>query len=603
MSENKVNKYGKISEYIFKRTVTLDSKMDVIIANKEFFGYFESADLRCHQFFNFVIEDEKEAFLRFVLEEESEWGKGKLFHLKRNTGEYRVNSVKVIKTSNDENRGTLYHLETVDICDAVYFNERATVDEAKIRLLMGMTDEYAFSYSRADNLFRLLHYDGLQRVIVYRMDIDDWKFEMVQNGYIPESEEPKLDLLISELKSYSSNVDIQINCGIRTQSSKAMENLCFRGVFFDTDNDRDKAVIGRVLTVESNNRINEANDLMVELHKDPLTGVYNKKTITEYATQKLLEERDDQVILVIMDVDHFKMVNDTYGHMYGDQVLARVGAILKSVVAEDGVVGRFGGDEFMLVLTRINDVQVMRGLLRTIRDQIKMEFSKDFGGLSITCSMGAAISPKSGKTFEELFSKADFCLYVSKEKGRDRYVYFREELHTEDYAEFKSKKDTNAKNDGREMKELRYMAQFGQQVLVDKDGAIKTLMEHMISAYKLDNITVYMGEDLKCKIVEGTPLQNADDALYVKSDMFTKLMKDRIYVKMDFVNNLSFDEKDFGDEMCKRGVGSTLQCVIGNPSDIKGVLTLNRMTSAAKWAEYEVNCAVMLAAYLTALSK
>jgi diguanylate cyclase (GGDEF)-like protein len=546
-------------------------------------------------------EEEQEAFAAFVTGDAPDREKGRIFHLKRNNGEYRLNIVRVIGVDDDKDNGRLYNLETIDVFEAIYINDKAVIDEEKVRLLLGMTDEYMFSYSRHDNLFMMFHYDGIQKILLYRMDVDDWKKEMMDSGYVPDDEEPKLDLLISKMKSYSDDIEVNLTCGIRTLNDKAMEDVCFRGLYFDADDDAEKAVIGRVLTAASNDYVNDANELIGELHKDPLTGVFNKKTITEYATQKLLEERNDNVVLVIMDVDHFKMVNDTYGHMYGDQVLARVGELLKRIVAEDGVVGRFGGDEFMLVLTGIRGVQELRGMLRTIRDQIKLEFSKDFEGLSITCSMGAAISPKSGKTFEELFSKADFCLYISKEKGRDRYVYYREDMHTDDYMEFKSKKDNVGKSDGREMKELRYMAQFGQHVLVDKDGAIRELMDHMINTYKLDNITVFYGDYLGTQVIMGTPLKDGEDAMYAREECFSRLLQNGTYVKADFINNVDPEMREFSDEMKRRGIGSTLQCVIGTPNNIKGLLTLNRTTSAAKWAEYEVNCAVMLAAYLSAL--
>ena len=110
-------------------------------------------------------------------------------------------------------------------------------------------------------------------------------------------------------------------------------------------------------------------------------------------------------------------------------MLARVGRKLKEVVGEDGVVGRIGGDEFVIIFNGINDEHELRGMLRAIRTQIKWEFVDDFEDLMITCSIGAAYSPNNGHEYEELFKKADYCLYVAKEKGRDRYVFFRDDLH------------------------------------------------------------------------------------------------------------------------------------------------------------------------------
>ena len=188
-----------------------------------------------------------------------------------------------------------------------------------------------------------------------------------------------------------------------------------------------KIIVGRVVSDESVGHASTAMEIMNELQYDSLTGVYNKKTITEYAKKRISEEKEKRIVIAILDVDHFKSVNDTFGHLYGDKVLARVGGRLKEIVGEDGVIGRIGGDEFMIVFNGLDDDQVLRGMLRAIRTQIKWEFAEDFENLSITCSIGASIFPVNGRDYEDLFKKADCCLYIAKEKGRDRYVFFRDE--------------------------------------------------------------------------------------------------------------------------------------------------------------------------------
>lgn len=111
-----------------------------------------------------------------------------------------------------------------------------------------------------------------------------------------------------------------------------------------------------------------------------------------------------------------------YGHMYGDKILARVGRKLKEVVGEDGVVGRIGGDEFIIVFNGINDEHALRGMLRAIRTQIKWEFVDDFEDLTITCSIGASYSPNNGTEYEELFKKQIIaCMLLRKREETDMY--------------------------------------------------------------------------------------------------------------------------------------------------------------------------------------
>jgi diguanylate cyclase (GGDEF)-like protein len=276
-----------------------------------------------------------------------------------------------------------------------------------------------------------------------------------------------------------------------------------------------------------------------ELTMDSLTKVYNKKTITEYAQKLVKKEKINRVSIVILDVDYFKQVNDRYGHLYGDKVLTRVAKKLKEVVGEDGVVGRIGGDEFMIVLNGINDDYSLRGILRAIRTQVKWEFKNDYENFQVTTSIGVAFSPNNGHEYEELFKKADFCLYVAKEKGRDRYVFFRDEIHKESYENSLNQKD-KIFNDGREMRELRYLTDIMLQFNTDRKGAVSNMFEHMIQTYKVDSISIYKGKALKRCLTFGQQLEDAEYLPYVNTDGFNKPLLVCIY-------NICWKKKSFSN--------------------------------------------------------
>ena len=153
--------------------------------------------------------------------------------------------------------------------------------------------------------------------------------------------------------------------------------------------DGSRIVIGRVVPeADSHGNYNQITDMIEELQFDSLTHVYNKKNYYRICCKmSSRKSRITELLIAVLDVDHFKKVNDVYGHMYGDKVLARVGRKLKEVVGEDGVVGRIGGDEFVIIFNGINDEHELRGMLRAIRTQIKWEFVDDFEDLMITCSI------------------------------------------------------------------------------------------------------------------------------------------------------------------------------------------------------------------------
>lgn len=121
--------------------------------------------------------------------------------------------------------------------------------------------------------------------------------------------------------------------------------------------------------------------------------------------------------LVMMDLDDFKTVNDTYGHPAGDIVLSAVGEALRQSFRETDILVRFGGDEYMLFLPDISEEEEARVCMEKIRDRL-MSITM-ISGYKQTASFGVALYPKHGDTFEELFARADKALYAAKWRGKD----------------------------------------------------------------------------------------------------------------------------------------------------------------------------------------
>ena len=161
---------------------------------------------------------------------------------------------------------------------------------------------------------------------------------------------------------------------------------------------------------------------------DQLTGLLNKKSFEE-----LTEKRLDHSLtiephaVILLDIDNFKGVNDTLGHAYGDQVLAKTGSILRSVFSDEDYLGRIGGDEFCVLINSIPaDDRTFRELVKARCEQLceafRSNYTGDDGKYKISASIGAALFPDNGSTFTELYAASDKALYLSKKK-RKRYVH------------------------------------------------------------------------------------------------------------------------------------------------------------------------------------
>ncbi|MCA9596495.1 MAG: diguanylate cyclase [Myxococcales bacterium] len=163
---------------------------------------------------------------------------------------------------------------------------------------------------------------------------------------------------------------------------------------------------------------------------DGLTGLFNKRALLEAATQKLKSAARFKKALSVLvcDIDHFKKVNDTYGHDVGDVVIRGFGEVLKRTKRDTDVVGRFGGEEFVIVCEE-TDSDGAALLAERIRSEIESTtFHSDAGALRVTCSVGVATAPQAGTDWDSLFKATDEALYASKRGGRNRVTVWAPRL-------------------------------------------------------------------------------------------------------------------------------------------------------------------------------
>ena len=155
---------------------------------------------------------------------------------------------------------------------------------------------------------------------------------------------------------------------------------------------------------------------------DALTGCLNQRAFTEEIEHKIRAARrfGRKLSLIVTDLDHFKSVNDTFGHATGDRVLRELGRLLKEVKRETDVVARFGGEEFC-VLCEETDTRGARLLAERVREQLeRTQLPTDLGPLQVTASLGVATFPDHADTAEALFEQGDRALYEAKSRGRNQ---------------------------------------------------------------------------------------------------------------------------------------------------------------------------------------
>ena len=158
---------------------------------------------------------------------------------------------------------------------------------------------------------------------------------------------------------------------------------------------------------------------------DLLTDL-NNKMATERKIREYMEKYPDkQGVLFVLDVDNFKKINDTMGHAFGDEVLRNLAVRLQSMFRATDIVGRTGGDEFMVFLKDIRDITMIEREGKKIEQFFHQFEVGEYVKYSVTASVGAAVFPGDGKTFEELYKSADNALYVSKRHGKNQLTFYK----------------------------------------------------------------------------------------------------------------------------------------------------------------------------------
>ncbi len=155
---------------------------------------------------------------------------------------------------------------------------------------------------------------------------------------------------------------------------------------------------------------------------DGLTKLLNKNSAKYVITEYLKDRRPDELAgMLVLDLDNFKAVNDTLGHLYGDAVLTQIGITLKTLFRPQDIVGRIGGDEFLILMVDVPNAELVMDRCQLMVDTFCEMLHTLMPKLSVSISVGAAIAPNHGTEYAELFRRADSALYMAKRNGKNQY--------------------------------------------------------------------------------------------------------------------------------------------------------------------------------------
>jgi len=195
-------------------------------------------------------------------------------------------------------------------------------------------------------------------------------------------------------------------------------------------------VSGQVIAYEGfiediTERVGDRARIEHQANFDSLTGLANRHLLNDRLTQAILhaERTRDKVAVAFVDLDQFKIINDTFGHELGDELLRAMAERLTGCVRQADTVARQGGDEFVLLLTAYRDSEELLAVIQRIHSAIALPWQAGRREFHVTCSVGIAVYPNDGRTSDVLLRNADVAMYKAKSAGRNNFQFFTAELN------------------------------------------------------------------------------------------------------------------------------------------------------------------------------
>lgn len=172
----------------------------------------------------------------------------------------------------------------------------------------------------------------------------------------------------------------------------------------------------------------EELNLIDKAQHDPLTKLYNRSSM-EILVAEAMKDKTAHHGLVIFDIDNFKTLNDSHGHLFGDKVLIKFAFLLNSVFHKNDIIARIGGDEFIVFATNIQK-EILLNRAREVIEGCAETFPEERLCIHISASIGIALSPEHGTTLAQLYPLADSALYISKETGKNKFTMYEPGMET-----------------------------------------------------------------------------------------------------------------------------------------------------------------------------
>lgn len=363
--------------------------------------------------------------------------------------------------------------------------------------------------------------------------------------------------------------------------------------------------VGVIVDVDADKK--QRQRLLDEAQRDSLTGLFNKSAARQAVEAALAEETTDRGVLMIIDLDDFKGINDRYGHLLGDTVLSDMASILKRLFRTTDVVARIGGDEFLVCLPGAPPEAAEYKGREIIAAVGKITVNGRTG--QISCSVGAAVYPGDAKEFLELYRCADLALYQVKNMGKGGFAFYTPNLCTlePDDSVIHSAVSSVIDSDAELVNEK--LGQYCFRMLyraIEPAAAVNQILEIVGRTYDVSRVRIFessrdglsYSNTFRWCNVGLDPEQDRMPKLSYREDMgkyLEKFHKDGVF----YCKNLQNLNSGFYALLYAQGVRSLLQCAIVDDGEFKGFVSFENNRENRHFTKAQIGTLTLVANVLS----
>lgn len=394
---------------------------------------------------------------------------------------------------------------------------RSLNELTKYRSFLSLYQDYLLDYDSETEIFTIYIYMGSKSTQFIKCKADEF-YQLITKDFTDPQHLQEFDEFYNQLieakKDFTSTLNLPLPKDLSTV--KPFTITCKIIYKFN----KRPMVIGTIKPASA-----DANKVVpyytTKEGRDAATGLFNKRACHEFTTEMLNLRDGNRHYMAIIDVDNFKEINDTYGHLFGDEVLLNISKILRTTLNSRGICGRFGGDEFYIFTNNIRDERQLRDFLTAMRKELKFLYEGVVENFTVTLSIGISMYPNDGETYDELFKKADKCLYLAKNRGRNRFILYNKELHGDFEEDSKVLRYTFNPLERAEFLAI-HTGELSAKLSRDGINALPDVLTDICTSFEIDGVRIYTGSNAELTWHTDTYKKLPDISRYLNNDDFVK---------------------------------------------------------------------------------